>query len=81
MLIRPMCLKSDGPPRAVAAATHQDRVLRLLPLIEDEAREEEHSPEVRTRGLKQSSTFRNYTQFEPRFRVLLTEGDTKTFLL
>jgi hypothetical protein len=25
-------------------------------------------------GLKQSSTFRNYTHSEPRFRALLTKG-------
>jgi hypothetical protein len=28
-----------------------------------------------TQGLKRSSTFRNYTHSEPRFRALLTEGN------
>jgi len=32
---------------------------------------------VTTRGLKRSSTFRNYTHSEPRFRALLTEGATR----
>jgi hypothetical protein len=40
------------------------------------ARKEEHRRAVRTRGLKRSSTFRNYTQPEPRFRVLLA-GDAE----
>jgi hypothetical protein len=39
-----------------------------------EPREEEYSQAVRARGLKLSSTFRNYTHSEPRFCVLLTEG-------
>jgi hypothetical protein len=38
---------------------------------------EEHSQAVHARGLKWSSTFRNYTQSEPRFRALLTEGDAR----
>jgi hypothetical protein len=30
---------------------------------------------VHTLGLKRSSTFRNYTHSEPRFRALLTDGE------
>jgi hypothetical protein len=41
------------------------------------AREEEHRRAVRARGLKRSSTFRSYTHSEPRFRVLLAEGDVR----
>ena len=40
-----------------------------------EAKDEEHRRAVRTRGLKRSSTFRNYIHSEPRFRALLTEGE------
>jgi hypothetical protein len=36
---------------------------------------------ARTRGLKQSSTFRNYTHSELRFRVLLIEGASKLTLV
>ncbi len=32
------------------------------------------------RGLKQSSTFRNYIHSEPRFRALLTEGASQVEL-
>jgi hypothetical protein len=42
-----------------------------------DAREEEHSPAVRTRDLKHSSTFRNYKQPELRFRALLVEGTSE----
>jgi hypothetical protein len=42
-----------------------------------EKRKEEHSQAVCTRGLKRSSTFRNYIHSEPRFRALLTEGDAQ----
>jgi hypothetical protein len=38
-----------------------------------EAKEEEYMGSGPTRGLKGSSTFRNYTRSEPRFRALLTE--------
>jgi hypothetical protein len=47
---------------------------RVLLASDAEAREEEYRRAVRTRGLEWSSTFRNYTQSEPRFRALLTEG-------
>jgi hypothetical protein len=33
-----------------------------------------------TRGLKRSSTFRNYIHSEPRFRALLTEGTSEAKL-
>jgi hypothetical protein len=36
--------------------------------------------EVRTRDLKRSSTFRNYTHSEPMFRALLTEGASEVKL-
>jgi hypothetical protein len=36
---------------------------------------------VPTQGLKRSSTFQNYTQPEPRFRVLLAEGASKVTLV
>ena len=47
----------------------------VLLLAGDAEARKEHSPAVRTRGLKRSSTFRNYTHSEPRFRALLTEED------
>jgi hypothetical protein len=50
---------------------------RVLLADDAEAREEEHRRTVRTRGLEWSSTIRNYTHFEPRFRALLTEGSAK----
>jgi hypothetical protein len=34
-------------------------------------------PTASMRGLKRSSTFRNYTHSEPRFCALLTEGDVR----
>jgi hypothetical protein len=52
---------------------------RVLLAGEAEAREE-HRQAVRTRGLKQSSTFRNYTHSEPRFRTLLAEGASEVEL-
>jgi hypothetical protein len=42
---------------------------------EAEVREENHSPTVRTRGLKRWVTFPNYTHSEPRLCALLTEGE------
>jgi hypothetical protein len=50
---------------------------RVLLDSDTKARKEEHSPEVRTRSLKRSSTFGNYIQSESRFRVLLTEGTSE----
>ena len=47
---------------------------RVLLAGDAEAREEEYMGSGATRGLKRSSTFRNYTHSEPRFRALLTEG-------
>jgi hypothetical protein len=48
---------------------------RVLLVGDAETREEECiSRTARTRGFKRSSTFRNYTHSEPRFRALLTEG-------
>ena len=41
------------------------------------AREEEFKRAASARGLNRSSTFRNYTHSEPRFRVLLTEDGTQ----
>jgi hypothetical protein len=38
---------------------------------------EEYIPKGHTRGLKRSSTFRNYTRSEPRFRAVLTESGAK----
>jgi hypothetical protein len=35
---------------------------------------------VHARGLKRSSTFRNYIQSEPRFHALLTEGASEVKL-
>ena len=46
-----------------------------VPMAHDaEARKEHIWRIAHTRGLERSSTFRNYTQSEPRFRALLTEG-------
>jgi hypothetical protein len=42
---------------------------RILLACDAKARKEEHSPAVRIRGPKRSSTFRNYTHSEPRFRA------------
>jgi hypothetical protein len=50
---------------------------RVLLAGDAKAGKEEHSLAVRTRGLKRSSTFRNYTPSEPGFRALLTDGGTK----
>ena len=49
---------------------------RVLLAGDAEARKEEHRRAVRTRGLKRSSTFRNYTHSEPMFRALLTGEDS-----
>jgi hypothetical protein len=46
---------------------------RVLLAIDAEAKEE-YMPNDPTRGPKRSSTFRNYTHSEPRFRALLTES-------
>jgi hypothetical protein len=48
--------------------------IRVLLAGDAEAREEEYRRAAHTRGLKRSSTFRNYTHSEPRFHALLTEG-------
>jgi len=55
------------------------RLLVSLVLLANDAenRGEEHRQAVRIRGLKRSSTFRNYTQSELRFRALLTEDGTQ----
>jgi hypothetical protein len=50
--------------------------VRALLAGDAEARESTW-PADPTRGLKRSSTFRNYTHSEPRFRALLTEGDAR----
>jgi hypothetical protein len=42
---------------------------RVLSASAAEAREEKHRRAVRTRGLKRSSPFRNYSHSEPRFRA------------
>jgi hypothetical protein len=46
--------------------------VRVILANDAEAREEQRRA-VRTRGLERSSTFRNYTHSEPRFRALVTE--------
>jgi hypothetical protein len=59
-----------GPPGELFSETNDNSVAilltygmaRVLQAGDAKARKEEHSPvAVRTRGLKQSSTFRNYT--------------------
>ena len=48
---------------------------RILLASDAEVREEEeYRRAAPTRGPKRSSTFRNYTHFEPRFRALRAEG-------
>jgi hypothetical protein len=54
-------------------------MIRALLAGDAEAREE-HRQAVRTRGLKQSSTFRNYTHSAPRFHALLVEGASEVKL-
>ena len=57
------------------------RGLVLQPLLQriplDTETREEHRQAVRIRGIERSSTFRNHTQYEPRFRALLTEGPSR----
>jgi hypothetical protein len=48
---------------------------RVLLAGNAEAREEEYMANGPIRGLKRSSTFRNYIPSGRRFRALLTEGD------
>jgi hypothetical protein len=47
---------------------------RVLLAGNAEAKEQEYRRAVPTRGLKRSSTFRNYTHPELRFRAYLTKG-------
>jgi hypothetical protein len=54
---------------------------RILLAGAAEAREENYRRALTTRGLKRSSTFRNDTHSEPRFRALLTEGEANRLAL
>src|SRR5215207_4841760 len=67
---------------SLASGLAQNETLLIAACLvgDNKARKEQHSPAVCTRGLKRSSTFRNYTQSEPRFRVLLTEGDVRVLI-
>jgi hypothetical protein len=70
------------PPGELFSETNDNSVAILLTFGtarvlrggDAKAMKEEHSPAVRTRGLKRSSTFPNYTRSEPRFRALLLTG-------
>ena len=77
------------PPDGLFSETNDNSVAilltygtaRVLLARDAEARKEEHSPAVRTRGLKRWLTFRNDTHSGTRFRARLTEGVSNLTLI